>query len=230
VSAVRAAVTVSADDFALSEFSTYLDGVECTLEQVAVPENGISPLLWIAGADTSAIDAALTADASVQNYTLLATGDGERLYRIEWSDAAEAFIQTLTEHRGVVLSSSAAADLWHFELLFPDRGALSRAYDAYRGQGIAMDVVRISQFETRRDGFLDLTRSQYEALQTAYHHGFYEVPRGLTQTELAAELGVSHQSLSECLRRAHGTLINQLLHTTAAEDKNTADETGESDS
>nr|WP_222863711.1 helix-turn-helix domain-containing protein [Natronococcus pandeyae] len=40
----------------------------------------------------------------------------------------------------------------------------------------------------------------------AVRHGYFEIPRRISLEELAAELGVTHQALSERLRRASDTL------------------------
>lgn len=53
--------------------------------------------------------------------------------------------------------------------------------------------------ETPDDG---LTEPQREAFQTAHKMGYFEVPRGASQADVAAELGITASSLSERLRRA----------------------------
>ncbi len=49
------------------------------------------------------------------------------------------------------------------------------------------------------------------SLIKAKEMGYYDVPRGISLSELADELGVSHQALSERLRRGHGRLIDRTL-------------------
>ena len=48
--------------------------------------------------------------------------------------------------------------------------------------------------------------------ETRYQEGYYDVPRALELQELADKLDVSHQSLSEQLRRGHETLIASTLY------------------
>lgn len=216
---VQTIVAVPADDFAFSELYTRLESVECEIARVASHTDGIAPLLWITGGDEAAIDAALTADECVSSYTLLATVSGKRLYQIDWTGAVEVFVQPVIEQNGVLLSGSAAAGNWQFELLFPNRKALSRAYEAYRRYGFDLEVVRISQARTSCLSALALTGRQYKTLQAAYKHDFYEIPRGMTLSELAAELDISHQALSERLRRAHHELIGQYLQPSRGTDE-----------
>ncbi|WP_394349503.1 helix-turn-helix domain-containing protein [Natronococcus pandeyae] len=64
-------------------------------------------------------------------------------------------------------------------------------------------VVDSADESTGRRG---LTTPQREALACAVRHGYFEIPRRISLEELAAELGVTHQALSERLRRASDTL------------------------
>jgi predicted DNA binding protein len=56
-----------------------------------------------------------------------------------------------------------------------------------------------------------LTEEQQEALVESYEHGYYEVPRDLDASALAERLDISHQALSERLRRATGALVEDAL-------------------
>ncbi|WP_254662883.1 helix-turn-helix domain-containing protein [Haladaptatus sp. W1] len=57
---------------------------------------------------------------------------------------------------------------------------------------------------------------QLEVLQLAAKHGYYDVPRGITLRELADRIDVSHQAVSERIRRAHGHLIGMLSSSASA--------------
>lgn len=58
---------------------------------------------------------------------------------------------------------------------------------------------------------LPLTQHQYEALQAAYEHGYFEIPRAITLEDLADTLDITHQSFSERLRRAQHAFLNQTV-------------------
>ncbi|ODR82855.1 DNA-binding protein [Haladaptatus sp. W1] len=59
----------------------------------------------------------------------------------------------------------------------------------------------------------ELTEQQHETLRSAMEWGYYEIPRRATATDLAEELGVSHQAISERLRRGHRCLVERGLPT-----------------
>ncbi|MFB9809579.1 helix-turn-helix domain-containing protein [Haladaptatus pallidirubidus] len=71
--------------------------------------------------------------------------------------------------------------------------------------------MNIQEFSDRGGTRFGLTESQRTALQLAAERGYYTVPREVTADDLSEEFGISHQALSERLRRAHGNLIQHVL-------------------
>jgi predicted DNA binding protein len=82
-----------------------------------------------------------------------------------------------------------------------------------RLHGIDFDVMNIHDLTGHSGSRVGLTDCQQMALQVAAERGYYTVPRETTADELAEEFGISHQALSERLRRAHGNLVHQILGT-----------------
>lgn len=56
-----------------------------------------------------------------------------------------------------------------------------------------------------------LTDRQHEVLEVAYDLGYYDVPRGSSTSEIAAELGVDDSTVAEHLQRAEHNLLGTLL-------------------
>lgn len=56
-----------------------------------------------------------------------------------------------------------------------------------------------------------LTAPQREALLLAVHRGYYNIPRQCTTVELAEQLDISDQAVTERLRRAIVTLTTNTL-------------------
>ncbi|ELY56380.1 helix-turn-helix domain-containing protein [Natronococcus jeotgali] len=52
-----------------------------------------------------------------------------------------------------------------------------------------------------------LTEEQLAVLETAYDHGYFDIPREASATDLAEELGVAQSTASERLRTAERTLL-----------------------
>lgn len=72
---------------------------------------------------------------------------------------------------------------------------------------MTFNIESIQEMEGDPSGRYGLSEVQYRALTAAVEAGYYQVPREITMEELAAEFDVSHQALSERLRRAVDTLV-----------------------
>jgi predicted DNA binding protein len=217
-SATVAELAIPVAEFALGETATALDSVTFEIERV-VADSGESlmPLLWVSGSEREALERALDSDPSVEGFDFLAdttrdsSAETDFLYRMEWNERIEALAGLLVEEGGTVLTARTANGRWHLRLLFPERAALARAYDGCEAIVPAIDVRKIYPLEEGREDRFGLTDEQREALTLAFNHGYYGIPRGTMAAEFAEALGISHQALSERLRRAHGSLVENAL-------------------
>lgn len=155
------------------------------------------PYLWATSADPTELEQVLAADTSVDTVMKVAQpADTEALYQMEWIDSVEALIHILVEEEGSILVAEGPQDGWFMRILFPDRDALSRTYEFYRENDLRFDLTHIYSIDEGKRGRGGLTQAQEKTITAAYDHGYYEVPRQIDLTELAAELGISHQALS----------------------------------
>jgi len=72
-------------------------------------------------------------------------------------------------------------------------------------------MISVCEMNDQPAGRYGLTDAQFEALATAWERGFYTVPREVELVDIAADLGISHQALSERLRRGIDALIQDTL-------------------
>ncbi|MFC6964523.1 helix-turn-helix domain-containing protein [Halocatena marina] len=56
-----------------------------------------------------------------------------------------------------------------------------------------------------------LTDRQQEIVQAAIAAGYYDIPRGTTQRDLATDLGLSQRTIGEHLRRAEAKIIQSVV-------------------
>jgi len=207
MTATVAEVTISATDFALSETFAEFNEVRFEVERVVAQDDRITPFVWITHDDCEAIDSALDADPTTERIEVLADLDGERLYRMEWIDRIDALVYVLVEEDGTVLSASGRNGQWLLRLLFAEREALGRTYDHCADVGLDLSVERVFNIDEGRQGRFGLTDKQQDVLQLAFEHGYYAIPRETSAQNLADEMGISHQALSERLRRAHHAVV-----------------------
>ncbi|WP_266082027.1 helix-turn-helix domain-containing protein [Haladaptatus caseinilyticus] len=205
-------VTIPAEQFALEHTLGELETVTLEIKQmVATNRDSLMPFAWIETDERTAIEEALTNDESVADFQLIAELDTECLYQLEWVARIDHLIRILVEENGTVLAATGQDDTWHLRLLFADHDAVRNTTEYCENNGLDFTVNNILEFNTDHRNRFDLTETQQRALQLAAERGYYSVPRDSTADDLAEELGITHQALSERLRRAHGNLVDQVF-------------------
>ncbi|WP_339103538.1 helix-turn-helix domain-containing protein [Haloterrigena salinisoli] len=182
------------------------------------------PLVWLAGPDRETVREALDADPSVDVIASVTDetrtdgsspdedADRERwLFRLAFGDRFKLFERIVAENDGAFLEASGDDGSWSVTLLFHDRDSLSACYSLFDQYDFEVDVTRLTGIDDLASAGTPLTETQYETVRTAHELGYFEVPRRITLKELAAELDVSHQALSERLRRCHAALVTAEL-------------------
>ncbi|ELY64452.1 helix-turn-helix domain-containing protein [Natrinema versiforme] len=188
--------------------------IEIEIERVVAYDPGhVMPYVWFSGSESTleTVDDALADDPSVEAAERLTNLGDECLYRMNWVDDVTVILHLLTEERATVLDAHVEGKQWRFRVLFPEREALSRTYDFATEAGLSVEIQKIHRLEENRHDRFGLTEPQYETLVAALERGYYEIPRGMDMDGLSDELGISHQALSERLRRAHRTLVEEVI-------------------
>ena len=209
-----ALIRIPAAEFALSETLAEFPEMEFEVERVVAsdPEQ-VMPFVWTGGdaVDYDRLDDVLAEDPTTENVSLLTELGGERLYQMSWVSQIRVVIQILVEQKGTILKAHGHDGRWLLRILFPTRDALSATHEFCDQYDLSLDVHNIFELRESPGGRYGLTEEQYETLVTAAEMGYYEVPRGVKLEELAEELEITHQALSELLRRGHDTLIKDTL-------------------
>jgi predicted DNA binding protein len=232
--------TIPVGDFALAEtFQTCSDAtVECE-ELVTPPDETAMPLLWVRNTSPDVFEAALDQDSTVETYTQLTGTETRWLYEIHWTADTQLVLQLFTGTSAMILEMKGSVTGWDLRALFPNRDDVRTIHEFCETHNLTVDMHTIRELtdesEATHSGSLrtELTSEQYEALTAAYRQGYFEVPRALDLEDLSEEMDISHQALSERLRRAHQTLIGDGLLVgagpTAADQQSTASDEGRVD-
>ncbi|MEY7848175.1 helix-turn-helix domain-containing protein [Natrarchaeobius sp. A-rgal3] len=209
-----AELTIPAEEFALRQTLEAVDELGIEIERVVAHDpDQVMPYVWFAAEETTLerIDGLLEDDSSVEGAELLTDLEDERLYRMSWVDDVVVIVHLLTVEQATVLDASVTDRQWRFRVLFPERESLSNTYEFASDEGVTIDVRKIHQLEDGRHGRYGLTDAQYETLVEALDRGYYSIPREMDMEGLSDVLGVSHQALSERLRRAHRSLVDEVV-------------------
>lgn len=204
------------ETFALHEtFAAIPDlTVECA-PHTASGETASMSLLW-ASTDDPDLTATLERDPTVFSATELRRTDDRRLYRVEWTHDVHRCIDILLQSQGILLSNHGTQTGWNVEILYPNREDVRTATECCERYGLSFTLDTIRSLDSDRDAQCGLTPAQHNILTQACQRGYFAVPREIGLEELAEEMNVSHQALSERLRRGHDTLIRSTLVETSS--------------
>jgi predicted DNA binding protein len=204
--------TVRSGQFVLADTFDRLPTATFEALPVGSPEaNTVMPFLCVDAPASMALESVLSADATTETVDLLSRDNRVRIFRIRWRSPGPAVVGALVSN-GVLVTARAREDHWSFRLLFADRDDVSATIDACRKVDVDLQISRVvSDTEpVSRDGDI-LSEKQFHALSLAFERGYFAIPRRITLENLADEVGVSHQALSERLRRGQQVVLSELL-------------------
>lgn len=185
--------------------------------EASVPSSS-SPLpsLRVTG-DAESFVASARADPAVESVVELDETPSWTRYRLTWTSKARRTIRTLLGDAVVV---EAVADRkWTFRLRFAEFDDVTAFREAAAESELPLELRRLREESRTEDAAATgLTDIQRETLAVAVRRGYFEVPRAATLSDLADELGVSKQAVSERLRRALARLAADAVDETPPAD------------
>jgi predicted DNA binding protein len=206
-------LTVPTEQFALAE--TFRSVPDATFEAVPVaahPPRGSMSFFSAESSRGAKLDSALRSDESTEDVTRLSESGSRQLYEISWRPRVRTVLGVFLQTTGSLLCAWGRADRWNLRFLFPDQESISEICDNWRTHGIDPSIQRVVGV-AGKFGFpeMKLSKCQHDTLLTAYEMDYYDIPRGAQLEGVADELQVSHQALSERLRRGHRNLVETAL-------------------
>jgi len=171
--------------------------------------------VWAWSDDFEAFEAALEDDPTVTDVQRFSTVEGRRLYRLQVTEETDVVLYPIwVGLGGEGLEATIHDGRWHSRVRFPDRDALSEYESRLAELGVSIQLHRLydaSEGTERLAAHDALTDEQRETLRLAYERGFFDIPRRATAADLASELGVSRQAVSERLRRGYAALVERYV-------------------
>lgn len=149
---------------------------------------------------------------SVEQIVEVTRHNSERLYSLDWNVGRDVFFQGVRDMEGQLLNAIGTAITWEFEIRFPTHEALSEFQEYCSNAHISLEVGRI--YNPVRPGtgmWYGVTQPQRETLMRAVQGGYYSIPRRMSTQDLAEELDISDQAVTERLRRAIVALTENTL-------------------
>jgi len=211
---VIAELRIPAADFELGRILDLSDGVSLDLETLVPAGDRAVPFFRAHDVDAEAFAARIRTRSGVDRVEIVEEFDDQTLYALDWDAEGDRFLSAVRAQCGQILRGSGGGDEWRFELRFPDHDALSTFRERCTDADVTLSVERVYHPSQPDAGTrFGLTEHQHEALTLAVEMGYYDVPRRCTTIEVATELGISDQALTERLRRGISTLAANTIVT-----------------
>lgn len=211
-----AAFRIELDALALTDTFDRLPDLRIEAQRIAAHSTKWTmPCMWASNTDFEQLDAALADEPTVDGIVETADFGDEKFYQLEWSADIESKINAYVDSEASILHAEATADGWEIRIRFGTREQFDAFRDVLAEAEYDFTLLELSQPDDPRHMGGKLTPAQRNALRRAKELGYYKVPREISTRELADELEMSHQNLSELLRRATDNLIDAAVRSTA---------------
>ncbi|ESP87461.1 helix-turn-helix domain-containing protein [Candidatus Halobonum tyrrellensis] len=159
-----------------------------------------------------AVDEALRADPALDRAERFGGCDDAWEYGIRWADATRRLVGRVVGEGAVVSSATACGGRWYLRVTSRDRSTLLDVHELLGEFDPSADCLSVTTLDgSEQSARCVLTEKQRRTVMAAFEAGYYDVPRRATTEEIAEDLGVSHQALSERFRRAHAELVRAHL-------------------
>ena len=164
------------------------------------------------GEDFEAFETALVEDPTIEDELCVDVFSDRRVYQVELAADVRYFTPQIAELGARILEMHSEDGGWLVQMRIPSREMLVE----FRQFCVDNDVT----FHLKQLYSPDLSNQQYrttvseeqrQMLVTAYEEGYYDIPRGISQNELAESLDISPSAVSQRLRRATAELIGRTL-------------------
>jgi hypothetical protein len=214
-------LTTPSHAFELGRILQLESGTSAVLENLVPLGEKAVPFFTVYGAAREEFEAEVENHPSVGELREVSVHDDEVLYALDWEVERDLFFEGLHETKAQLLSGTGSGDQWFFELRFPSHDAFEEFQEFCSSTHIPLNIQRMYN-PTRPDSgpWYGLTRVQRETLAKAVQEGYYDIPRKRSTDELADSFDISDQAVTERLRRAIVTLVeNTIIAAEEAEER-----------
>ena len=215
--------TIESGQFKLGEVLGSVGNLRFELERIVPTGSHIMPFVWVS-TDEDPTEVLPAFEERVRESPLVVEllaldrlGDGA-LYRIEWEEQTEGLIQALAKTEATVLEARGRGT-WTFRVRFTDHDRLSEFHNYLTDHDIKVRILRTYTFteESARRRDFGLTNEQREALVLALRRGYFDTPSQVSLDELAEDLGITKQAVSNRIRRGNEKVLQPLLLTSVVD-------------
>ena len=209
--------SIDSQDFQLGEVLSTPTDMQLELERIVPTGDMVMPFVWATGDGHTTFEEQVRGHPAIKACLPLDSLGESTLYRIEWEEDTD-LIQGIAAANAVILEAYGNGE-WAFRLRFPDHDRLSHFHNFVLEHDLPMHIDRTYTLTetTERGHRFDLSQQQREALLLATQGGYFATPREIGLDELAEQLGISEQAVSNRIRRGNEKILRQVLLTSAGD-------------
>ncbi|ADD04458.1 HTH-10 family transcription regulator [Natrialba magadii ATCC 43099] len=209
---VIAEFTLPADAFALGDTFDRIGEATIEVERLAThSREWIMPFLWVSDCDIDAMAAALESDSSIEEFELLDQKEDIAYLNVHWTEPVQQLVDEIVNQHGIIQEAQATDGRWFLKLKFVSQTAVKGFQRYFQEKEYTFELQRIYDGTAPREREYELTTEQREALVVGLELGYFAIPRNAQISDLADELGISTNAVSQRLRRATANLTQNTL-------------------
>lgn len=202
---------VPSEAFALYATFQAVPDITVEIERVVASDEVLTPYFWVAGDGLEVFEEATEDDRSIRDVHRLDDFDRATLYRASWTENIESIVYAYTRIGAAILEASGQRDWWELKMRFDDRDRFDQFRTYCSDHDIPFRLVQFHELTRPQTGSqYGLTPKQHDALVTAWNMNYFS-SSAVSLTDVADELGISQQSLSQRLQRGYQSLIEHTL-------------------
>ena len=199
---VLVSFVVDSKELPIGQLVLGVPGMTLEFERVVPTREALMPFFWVSGGDFASFEGNLAASPLVNDFELLEQFEDEALYRVEWERGHGMLIQGIADTEGTILAGEVDNEEMQFLVRFADHDHLGQFYNYCIENDIDVKIQRVFSLTDRSERAREfgLTPEQREALVLAARRGYFSSPRETSMDELADELDISQQAISQRIR------------------------------
>lgn len=214
---------VPSAEFALSETLEQVPDTVVEIDRVAATDELLTPYFWVSGVDLDEFEAVAARDPSVEDLQRLDTFESASLYRSAWTHNVDSIVYAYTHAGATILEAKGESGFWDIRMRFDSRDSLSNFQSYSDREEFSLELTQLYEMSHARSGSkFGLTEKQDEALVMAWEAGYFQTPREAKLEDIAEQIGITRQSLSQRLRRGEHSLIANTLRVTPPSEESEA--------
>lgn len=167
--------------------------------------------------DYGFLEDSVRTDPTVKSITYIRTANGTHIYDLEVVPVPKCPFKKIESNEIQLLNARGRNKRWTVLIWISADAIFEDWLRNASKEGIDWDLQRVYRTSSH-DPVNDLTPVQRETIELALELGYYNIPRAISMQELAAELDVTPNAISERLRRAEQTLFSVLIQNSAISD------------